>query len=110
MTLHPDFPDSPHAVLAPEIRWFPADEALRETSFEKLMPPLMPELRRQVRQWRADGYANATETSRSLLNWWFNSTHLLPEADEAAVELQYYFAYPYLFNRLYASSLQSLTL
>ena len=29
MTLHPDFPDSPHAILAPELRWFPADEALR---------------------------------------------------------------------------------
>jgi len=92
MALHPDFPDSPHAVLAPEIRWFPADEALRGTSFEKLMPPLVPELRRQVRQWRADGYANATETSRSLLNWWFNTAHLLSEADEAAVEFQYYFA------------------
>ena len=38
MALHPDFPDSPHAILDPAIRWFPADEALRETSMEKLMP------------------------------------------------------------------------
>ena len=29
MALHPDFPDSPHAIVDPEIRWFPADEALR---------------------------------------------------------------------------------
>ena len=29
MALHPDFPDSPHTILDPEIRWFPADEALR---------------------------------------------------------------------------------
>ena len=36
MALHKDFPDSPHAILDPEVRWFPADEALRETSFEKL--------------------------------------------------------------------------
>jgi len=28
MALHPDFPDSPYAILNPEVRWFPADEAL----------------------------------------------------------------------------------
>ena len=32
MALHPDFPHSPHAVLDPALRWFPADEALRTTS------------------------------------------------------------------------------
>ena len=32
MALHPDFFDSPHAILDPAVRWFPADEALRETS------------------------------------------------------------------------------
>ncbi len=30
MALHPEFPDSPHAILDPEVRWFPADEALCE--------------------------------------------------------------------------------
>jgi hypothetical protein len=30
MALHKDFPQSPHAILDPGIRWFPADEALRE--------------------------------------------------------------------------------
>jgi type III restriction enzyme len=29
MALHKDFPQSPHAILDPGIRWFPADEALR---------------------------------------------------------------------------------
>ena len=43
MALHPNFPESPYAILDPAIRWFPADEALRETSMEKLMPPLVPE-------------------------------------------------------------------
>ena len=41
MALHPDFPDSPHAILDPAVRWFPADEALRDTSMDKLMPPLV---------------------------------------------------------------------
>ena len=40
MGLHPSFPDSPHAILDLGVRWFPADGALRETSAEKLMPPL----------------------------------------------------------------------
>jgi len=92
MGLHPDFPDSPHAVLDPEVRWFPADEALRTTSFDRLMPPLVPELRRQVRKWRDQGYAGAAETSRSLLNWWFKTPHLLPKADGSTVEFRYYFA------------------
>ena len=92
MALHKDFPDSPHAILNPDIRWFPADEALRETSADKLMPPLVAELRKQVKQWRDANYAKATETSRSLLNWWFNTPHLLPRADGSMAEFQYYFA------------------
>ena len=92
MALHPDFPDSPHAILDPSIRWFPADEALRASSFEKLLPPLVSELRKQVKAWRDSGYARATETSRSLLAWWFKTPHLLPKADGGMVEFQYYFA------------------
>ena len=34
MALHPDFPKSPYAILDPEIRWFPADEDLREKGYE----------------------------------------------------------------------------
>lgn len=92
MALHPNFPESPYAILDPAIRWFPADEALRETTQDKLMPPLVPELRRKVKVWRDSGYAKATDTSRSLLNWWFSTTHLLRQADGAMAEFQYYFA------------------
>jgi type III restriction enzyme len=92
MALHKDFPDSPHAILDPSIRWFPADEALRTSSFEKLLPPLVPELRKQVKAWRDSGYAKATETSRSLLNWWFKTPHLLPQAGGTMANFQYYFA------------------
>ena len=92
MALHKDFPSSPHAILNPDIRWFPADEALRESSMEKLMPPLVAELRRKVKEFRDSGYAGATNTSRSLLNWWFKTPHLLPKADETMTEFEYYFA------------------
>ena len=92
MALHKDFPESPHAILDPAIRWFPADEALRETSMDKLMPPLVSQLRKKVKEWRDSGYVGATDTSKSLLNWWFNTPHLLPQADGTMVEFQYYFA------------------
>src|SRR5450759_3427371 len=92
MALHKDFPQSPYAILDPGIRWFPADEALRESSMEKLMPPLVAELRRKVKEFRDGGYVGATDTSRSLLNWWFKTPHLLPKADGTMVEFEYYFA------------------
>ena len=92
MALHPDFPHSPHAILDPDLRWFPADEALRETTMEKLMPPLVADLRRKVKEFRDSGYAGASDTSRSLLNWWFKEAHLLPGADGSMFNFEYYFA------------------
>jgi len=92
MALHPDFPNSPHAILDPEIRWFPADEALRDTSMDKLMPPLVASLRKKVKKFRGGGYVGASDTSRSLLNWWFKEPHLQPQADGTSAEFQYFFA------------------
>src|SRR5450830_1558800 len=103
MALHKDFPQSPHAILDPGIRWFPADEALRESSMEKLMPPLVAELRRKVKEFRDGDYVGAADTSRSLLNWWFKTPHLMTQAylpstsgrgagGEGLVEFEYYFA------------------
>ena len=92
MAMHPNFPKSPHAILDPDLRWFPADEAFRDTTMDKLLPPLVLELRKQVKAWRDKSYAGATDTSRSLLNWWFNSPHLMEHPDGALEEFQYYFA------------------
>ena len=92
MGLHPDFPDSPHIILDPKTRWFPADEMLRGTSMDKLVPPLVAQLRRKVKEFREGGYSGASGTSRSLLNWWFNEPHLLPRADGTMAEFKYYFA------------------
>ena len=92
MALHPDFPHSPHAILDPDIRWFPADEALRDTTMDKLMPPLVAQLRRKVKDFRDSGYTGATDTSRSLLNWWFREPHLLPGIGNISGRFEYYFA------------------
>ena len=92
MALHPEFPDSPHAILDPSLRWFPAEEELRDTSMEKLMPPLVAQLRRKVKEFRDSGYVGVSSTSKSLLNWWFKEPHLLLQADGSMEEFQYYFA------------------
>src|SRR6266849_6672902 len=103
MALHPNFPSDPHEALDPAIRWFPADEAVRTTSFEKLLPPLVPTLRKEVKAWRDGGYADSAETSKSLLTWWFKTQHLMqvpvaitPVADApgspALHDFQYFFA------------------
>jgi type III restriction enzyme len=92
MAIHPDFPTSPHSILEPDIRWFPADEALRESSYEKLLPPLVHELRRKVKVWRDNGYEGAADTSIALLNWWFNQEHMLPKSGGTMAKFEYYFA------------------
>ncbi|MFH1898551.1 MAG: DEAD/DEAH box helicase family protein [Candidatus Desantisbacteria bacterium] len=92
MALHPNFPESPYTILDPAVRWFPADETLRENSMDKLMPPLVPQLRHKVKEWRDSSYIGATNTSKSLLNYWFNTPHLLPQTDGTMAEFQYYFA------------------
>jgi type III restriction enzyme len=92
MALHPDFPDSPHAILDPAVRWFPADETLRDTTMDKLMPPLVATLRRKVKEFRDSGYVGAVDTSKSLLKWWFNEPHFLPQPDGTMAEFQYFFA------------------
>src|SRR5680860_1245834 len=100
MALHNDFPASPFAILDPAVRWFPADEALRETSMDKLTPPLVSQLRRKVKEWRDSGYVGATDTSKSLLNWWFNTPHLLPQAAVSYTHLRAHETDSYLVCRL----------
>jgi len=92
MALHPKFPRSPYEVLDPDLRWFPADEALREKGYGKLLPPLVDKLRREVKAWRDSGYKDASATSVALLNWWFNVDHPIVGADETTSLFRYYFA------------------
>jgi type III restriction enzyme len=92
MALHPDFPSSPYTVPAPSSRWFPADEALRSTAYEKLLPPLVAKIRDEVADWREAGYPGASATSQTLLRWWFHTPHLQEEADGRVTPFRYYFA------------------
>ena len=53
MALHPAFPSSPYAILDPAVRWLPGDGA---ASPEKLLPPLVTQLRHKVKEFRDSGY------------------------------------------------------
>ncbi|WP_449447767.1 DEAD/DEAH box helicase [Thermomonas brevis] len=92
MALHPDFPKSPYAIPRPNERWFPADEALRGTAYEKLLPPLVAKIRDEVSQWRESGYPGTSATSLALLRWWFQTPHMVEQADRSQSEFRYYFA------------------
>lgn len=92
MALHKDFPRDPYEVLNPDLRWFPADEVLREKGFDKLIPPLVASLRKEVSSWRDKNYEGASNTSKILLKWWFKEEHTLYGRDGNAYEFKYYFA------------------
>jgi len=66
MSMHPEFPVSPYDPLVPAHRWFPAAEALRDSSYEKLLPPLVATIRDEVHDWRSGGYRGASPTTKAL--------------------------------------------
>jgi type III restriction enzyme len=92
MALYKDFPIDPYIILDPNIRWFPADEILREKGYDKLLPPLVAELRKKVKEWRDNKYIGASETSKALLNWWFEESHIQYDEKGVAFNFRYYFA------------------
>jgi len=42
--------------------------------------PCVPAIRKAVDEWRAKDYTGATDTTRVLLNYWFNTQHRLPNS------------------------------
>lgn len=92
MAIHPSFPTSPYEQLNPEYRWFPADETLRETSYDKLIPPLVHKIRKEIKEWCDNNYAGVSETSKALLKWWFSTEHIVQKTDGTMAEFKYYFA------------------
>lgn len=78
MALSKEFPTDPCAILDPAVRWYPGDALLDpDMGAAKLIPPLVEKVRRGVCEWRKAGYAGASDTTRALLDWWFNREHFL---------------------------------
>ena len=86
MPLPPNFPQSPHEILAPGARWSPDNGDI----FWGKLPPLVEKLRGAVKAWRDGGYREASQTTAALLDWWFGSARL--QGDLMHDSFRYYFA------------------
>ena len=71
MAVDKDFPKNPYEILDPHIRWRPG--SADDSEMTALIAPLVHKLRLAVRDWREQKYEGASETSKALLNWWFNN-------------------------------------
>ena len=60
--------------------------------YQKLLPPLVHNLRLKVKEWREKDYEGAKTTVLALLNWWFGREHLIPKADGSVFNFRYYLA------------------
>ncbi len=93
MPISPNFPTSPYVILDPECRWTPSAENLKDLSYEKLLPPLVDKIRREVKAWRDTDYEGASATSKALLHWWFQNDNVQESSsDEELIQFRYYFA------------------
>ncbi len=94
MPLNSAFPIDPHAILDPDIRWYPGDQQdqFTQSGYARLLPPLVYKIRQGVKAWRNTRYAGASDTTRTLLNHWFTTEHHLPQAKGTAELFRYYFA------------------
>ena len=91
MPIHPQFPADPFAILSPDVRWYPGDALLGDMLRGQLIPPLVEKVRRGVTDWRASGYAGASETTRALLSYWFERDHFIYGEDGPSL-FRWYFA------------------
>jgi type III restriction enzyme len=69
----------PFKILSPNERWAPSQNQMDafQNAYEKLLPPLVYKVRLAVAGWRELNYPGASNTSKSLLNFWFNQEHLI---------------------------------
>ncbi len=62
----------PFKILTPNQRWMPASDKTAE-----LLPPLVGKIRIAVEKWRDDGYSGVSDTSASLMKFWFEREHFI---------------------------------
>jgi type III restriction enzyme len=68
---------NPFDIIQPKDRWVPnpTQKELDFGDFSKLMPPLVAKIRQAVHEWRNKSYVGASETSKQLLHFWFQTSH-----------------------------------
>ena len=70
---------NPFKILTPSERWAPTQNQMDafQNAYEKLLPPLVYKIRLAVAKWREDDYQGASETTKSLLKFWFEQEHFV---------------------------------
>lgn len=81
------FPKSPYDIIEPNYRWFPDINDIEEDQ-HNLLPPLVSQIREEVKIWRDRKYPGLSNTTRSLLNFWFNTDHPIDDSNL----FRYYFS------------------
>jgi type III restriction enzyme len=68
---------NPFEILTPYERWVPTRQQMElyKNEYEQLLPPLVHKIREAVYKWRDDNYDGASQTTKSLFNFWFNTEH-----------------------------------
>ena len=56
----------------------PSQSELLDITARLRTAPCVPALREAVKAWKAGGYKGITDTTRTLLNYWFETDHKLP--------------------------------
>jgi type III restriction enzyme len=90
MSLHPNFPSSPYEPLVPSQRWCPADETLRITAYEAASAARRKSSRRSLRLADCPIFRRVCHLS-SLAPYWFETEHLIENADGSLSSFRYYF-------------------
>lgn len=92
MEFDTDFPTSPYEILDPGVRWFPGPKDFRDQLYSQLIPPLVAKIREKVKEWRDSDYEGASDTSKALLHYWFETEHPIPSYDGSVFYFKYFFA------------------
>ena len=83
--------NEPFIKRAPDQRWAPTQSRLDafNNAQEKLLPPLVHSVRVKIAEWRENNYLGASNTSKALLEHWFETEHQKADQD---TPFQFYFA------------------
>ena len=63
---------SPFEIINPNDRYIPT---LKNKDLTKVLPPLVTKIRKEVFEWRKKNYEGVSDTTRTLLQWWFIKEH-----------------------------------
>ena len=74
MPIPSNFSKSPFEINHPNDRWKPNIDD-RDENFHKNYAPLIESIRQRIFDWRQFGYEGISDTSKDLLNYWFNTPH-----------------------------------